>query len=109
MIRVVPLLVPETTPDALTVAIARLALLHVPPAGVPLNVAVLPVHTDAVPVIVWALTIRVDSNNQRVSNSVRFNRFFKNSVMLITCLTLLGAPCDAYKAYARLKMLAKGQ
>jgi hypothetical protein len=43
---------PDTTPVALTVAIAELALLQTPPAVVFESVVVNPTQTDAVPVIV---------------------------------------------------------
>lgn len=41
---------PVTVPVASTVAIAVLLLLHVPPATALLNIDVLPLHTDAIPV-----------------------------------------------------------
>jgi hypothetical protein len=48
----VPLATPVTIPDASTVALAVLLLVHVPPdTGCP-NVVVLPIHKDLVPVIV---------------------------------------------------------
>ena len=51
----VPPATPLTIPDELTVALAVLLLLHVPPAVASLNVVVAPLHTDAVPVIVPAV------------------------------------------------------
>lgn len=47
----VPAVLPFTTPEVPTVAIAGLLLLHVPPVVTLANVVVSPTHTDAVPVI----------------------------------------------------------
>src|SRR4051812_7161342 len=43
---------PVTTPEVPTEAISALMLDHVPPAGVPVSVTVLPVHITGVPAIV---------------------------------------------------------
>jgi hypothetical protein len=48
---VLPVATPETTPPEVTVAIAVLLLLHVPPATEFAKDAVWPRHTAAVPVI----------------------------------------------------------
>jgi hypothetical protein len=47
----VPAATPVTTPAASTVWMDGLAVVHVPPVGVPVKVAVVPIHALAVPVI----------------------------------------------------------
>ena len=49
-----PVVLPLTTPAALTLAIAALLLLHVPPLTASLKVVVVPVQTDVTPVMVPA-------------------------------------------------------
>ena len=46
-----PAAIPLTTPDALTVAIVGLLLVHVPPEGVEDSVVVLPIQTEVTPLI----------------------------------------------------------
>jgi hypothetical protein len=48
---VVPGDIPETTPVALTEAVAAKPVLHVPPVTASARVVVAPLHTEAVPVI----------------------------------------------------------
>ena len=49
-----PAATPATTPDAVTVAIAVLLLLQVPPDVASVNVVELPLHTEAAPAMVPA-------------------------------------------------------
>jgi len=55
----VPAATPVTTPEALTVAVARGRILHVPPAGVSPRLVVEPTHTVVVPVIAVGVAFTV--------------------------------------------------
>lgn len=65
-----PPFTPDMTPPPLTVATPVLLLLHVPPGVVLLNVVVCPIHTVAVPVIVFGsgLTVTVLVSEQDVGS-----------------------------------------
>jgi len=52
----VPAAIPVTKPEAFTVATPGIELVQVPPLVVLLHVAVVPIHSDGVPVIVWAVS-----------------------------------------------------
>lgn len=67
----VPTETPVTIPDDVsTVATAELDVLHDPPAGLPVNVLVYPLHTENVPPIVCPEAVTADPNNHRVIRSV---------------------------------------
>lgn len=55
-----PVATPTTTPEVLTVAMAVLLLLHVPPEGVATKVAVVPMQSVVLPLITGVIFTVID-------------------------------------------------